>query len=354
MATQDTNVAGVTFYDTDFKSIKRSSKVALKPNPHNKYDHNAIEVWIDGSLVGHIKREINQALLKHIYNGEEVTAKVKKVVGGGKGKNYGIIISVTTPSHINFGENLGEYLGPPGKHLLVYRANAQICLSNEQDISWEKFLEDKKGLPGKLQKPPEPDYHKEYMKTSGFFERLFNNQETAFTSKMMADWRTECSRIEHHNLQRERSIKSFNKANFASEFERYNDECKLNYLSIKHNITFSSASENAAAQKKGYLTFYENILYERLKNKFLCFQQVSIKNAKYDILALSKQKKCLWVIEVDGIIHRFQSIYDKDKNNQSFLLNSGFSLIRISNFEIKRNLNNVVDKVSRELSMIHR
>lgn len=94
-----TNVAGVTFYDTDFSLISTKSRVDIIPEPNNEYDKNALKVLIDGNHVGYINKNINKDILKNIKEKYVIKAKVKSVIGGGE-YNNGIVLSITLNSNI--------------------------------------------------------------------------------------------------------------------------------------------------------------------------------------------------------------------------------------------------------------
>lgn len=89
-----TNVAGVTFYDTDFSLISVKSIVNIIPEPNNEYDNNALKVLIDGNHVGYINKDINKGISKKIEEGYTIKSKVKSVIGGGE-YNNGIVLSIT-------------------------------------------------------------------------------------------------------------------------------------------------------------------------------------------------------------------------------------------------------------------
>ena len=54
------------------------------------------------------------------------------------------------------------------------------------------------------------------------------------------------------------------------------------------------------------------------------------------------------VVEVDGDIHDLQKDYDQERENH--LMARGFSIVRVSNDDVKKNLNAVIQRISESCS----
>jgi very-short-patch-repair endonuclease len=54
------------------------------------------------------------------------------------------------------------------------------------------------------------------------------------------------------------------------------------------------------------------------------------------------------IIEIDGDIHQYQK--EEDNLRQEFLEASGFKVIRFSNDEVMKNIDEVIEKIKRELT----
>lgn len=109
MAAFNTKLVGVTKPAPDgtdrqriiAKFVSEGMILELKPEPENKYDKNAIGVWIHVKgffsnkrfHIGYISAEIADRLSGEIQGGKEVKAKVKNVTGG-SGRALGVNISI--------------------------------------------------------------------------------------------------------------------------------------------------------------------------------------------------------------------------------------------------------------------
>ncbi|AEE23512.1 HIRAN protein [Glaciecola sp. 4H-3-7+YE-5] len=84
------------------KFCKEEMELELIPEPLNKYDSDAIGVWItvNGLIsskryhIGYISTEISFRLSEEIQKGKEVYAYIKNVTGGLHGKSLGVNITI--------------------------------------------------------------------------------------------------------------------------------------------------------------------------------------------------------------------------------------------------------------------
>ncbi|MDP2090706.1 MAG: endonuclease domain-containing protein [Candidatus Gracilibacteria bacterium] len=55
------------------------------------------------------------------------------------------------------------------------------------------------------------------------------------------------------------------------------------------------------------------------------------------------------ILEIDGCIHNKKEIYELDKYKEELLINMGFIVLRVTNEEIKNDLNNVIKTIKQYL-----
>ena len=347
MAKIKTHVAGVTFYNVNFASIKKSSKVQIIPEPTNPYDKNALKVIIDGTHVGYIKRELAETLAPKILDGAFIKAKVKSVVGWNK-PNQGIILTLSITEKFDIGranDELGDYLKNEAANLKIIEAPNPVTILDAPVPSWELFLEEKKGIPQKIEEPYEPDYEYLYKKEVSFWRRLFLGDFEAFTKKKHDEWVKKLAAIKKKNKYRKDIIKKFPKQLLEPEYSSYIKSKQIEYIFNKLNISFAFEDEILQMIKSGYLTTYEEILYDHLKGNFFVLRQIHLDKMSYDLLLISSTNGHLWIIEIDGNIHRFERIKERDKLKEELALRKGISLIRIPNWHIGHNLQEVLRQV---------
>lgn len=55
------------------------------------------------------------------------------------------------------------------------------------------------------------------------------------------------------------------------------------------------------------------------------------------------------IVEIDGGIHNRKDIREKDEFRQKFLENNGYNVIRYTNSEVKKSLEDVLERLLKEL-----
>ncbi len=80
-------VAGISFYNAPFDEMKTGDKLALKREPENPYDENAIAIHHNDRMIGHINRELAMSLAPLIdENNASITCYVDELTGVGESK----------------------------------------------------------------------------------------------------------------------------------------------------------------------------------------------------------------------------------------------------------------------------
>jgi len=349
MATIETHVAGVTFHNVNFASIKKSSKVQIIPEPTNPYDKNALKVVIDGTHVGYIKKELAETLTPKISSGAYIKAKVKSVVGWNK-PNQGIILtlSIFEKSDIKrSNEELGGYVKNKASNIKIIEAPNPITIFDAPVPSWKLFLEEKKGIPQKIKEPCEPNYKHLYKKEVPFWRRLFFKNFETFKKKKHDEWIKKLAVIKEKNKNRDVIINKFSRRLLESEYNSYIKSKQIEYIFNKLNISFASDEEILQMIQQGYLTIYEQILYNYIKRKFLVYRQVNLDNLSYDLLLISLRSGYLWIIEIDGNIHSFEIVKERDEVKEALAIRKGISVIRMTNWYIGHNLKKMLEKLNK-------
>ena len=73
--------------------LKSGQELKLVREPDNKYDHNAIGIWVGNEQLGYVPKETASGLAPEMDNGKEFYCEVSEITGGGD-KNYGCNISI--------------------------------------------------------------------------------------------------------------------------------------------------------------------------------------------------------------------------------------------------------------------
>ncbi|MDD3320187.1 MAG: endonuclease domain-containing protein [Paludibacter sp.] len=100
-------------------------------------------------------------------------------------------------------------------------------------------------------------------------------------------------------------------------------------------------------QMRDNMTIAEERLWEEIKSKKLSVKfrrQHVIGNYIPDFVALS----CKLIIEVDGKIHNYQKEADEQRTYE--LNQEGFKVIRFTNEEVIKNINQVLEKIRNQIS----
>jgi len=75
--------------------LEAGDTLYLQPEPTNKYDENAIEIYFGDIVLGYIAKETSPKILEDV-KADKVKCKVAQVTGGVPGKdNFGCNIEVT-------------------------------------------------------------------------------------------------------------------------------------------------------------------------------------------------------------------------------------------------------------------
>jgi very-short-patch-repair endonuclease len=114
---------------------------------------------------------------------------------------------------------------------------------------------------------------------------------------------------------------------------------------IKHINNLNSLLE-ARRDLRNNPTREEETLWQRIRNSKLGFKfrrQHSIGNFIADFYCPAKKL----IIEVDGGQHLNKREYDKERNN--YLESLGFKVIRFWNEEVNKDIDEVVEKIKKEL-----
>ena len=112
METLYSKVAGVTFEGRQsvIAEMIGNEQVMLKPEPENKFDPNAIAVWVafppeaqrESAQIGYLPKEIAAKVAPNI-EGESMYGQVDEITGGfeiepNRFASYGVIVRVELPS----------------------------------------------------------------------------------------------------------------------------------------------------------------------------------------------------------------------------------------------------------------
>jgi hypothetical protein len=104
-------VAGVTFDGRQeiIGMMHGNEDVMLIPEPDNKYDENAIAVWVafptesghEKAQIGYLPRDV-AASVAPIIEGEKILCKVDEITGGfelygGDTANFGVVLDIELP-----------------------------------------------------------------------------------------------------------------------------------------------------------------------------------------------------------------------------------------------------------------
>lgn len=105
-------VAGVTFEGRQeiIDTMHGTEIIQLRPEPQNKYDENAIAVWVafppesgmEAAQVGYLPKEVAAKVAPHM-DGEYFVGYVDEITGGflkydGSVASYGLIVRVELPN----------------------------------------------------------------------------------------------------------------------------------------------------------------------------------------------------------------------------------------------------------------
>lgn len=301
MTSLDLKVVGVTFLPVRFDTISTRSIVHLVHETTNPHDANAVKVVIDGKQVGYISRYDNIAVVNKLKSNEISKVKVKKVTGGGN-LNNGIVISIVFNSVYESQQEVlhaGRYIGK----IKPYVSYTSDKIHNNKIDQRELFI--------------------------GFLRHVNLIGPRPFFGV----------------AKYEDKIDSFSYLNHSKQYRDYL-QIRLE-VSILPLYNINDWNNNQDAGK--YVTIYENVLYSRMKDTFPTCRQAYFSRHPIDIVSFHVHTKRLWAIEVDGGIHQYSHIKTNDDRIDNLLLNSGVSVIRVSNQAIQENVNCVFDRIRTQI-----
>jgi hypothetical protein len=151
--TDTLEVVGESFYQESLRALVEPTgqrvrvpvEATLVAEANNRYDRNAISVWIQGRQVGHLSREDAQALRPGLLALQEehdaLIALAGVIAGGGDGRpSYGVFLEFDpaafgVPSH----EEVVAVRRQPGGEMRTGFRNAasQDAANDAFDLSWE-------------------------------------------------------------------------------------------------------------------------------------------------------------------------------------------------------------------------
>jgi very-short-patch-repair endonuclease len=301
MPSLDLKVVGVTFHPVIFDTISSKSKVDLSHDTKNPHDANAVKVVIDGKQVGYISKNDNITVLNKLKSNEIAEVKVKKVTGGGS-LNNGIVIRIVFNSVYNSqkGESdAGKYVGG----IKPYISYISDKIHNNKIDQRELFI--------------------------GFLRHV----------KLIG------SRPLFGVAEYENKIDSLSYLNHSKQYRDYL-QIRLED-SILPLYQINDWNNNQDSGK--YVTIYENVLYSRLRDTFPTCRQAFFSRHPIDIVSFYVHTKRLWAIEVDGGIHQYSHTKTNDDRINNLLLNSGISVIRVSNHAIQESADYVFDRIRAQI-----
>ena len=347
MAKFQTHVAGVTHYDTDYSSIKKTSIVNLVQEPTNQYDSFAIKVNIDGKTVGYVKRGFNQTLISEIKRGSSVSARVRAVVGGGEGMNHGIVLDVIVDdgqTALRTSSDLGAIQRQASREITVSRSKFLLKNDPSQPELWIKFLEKTKGVPLTESYPAKPDYEDEYRRSTSWITRVFNRDFDRFKARRRDEYQHKVSYIQARNRERQQLIDTHNanRESIENEFKEF--AAKFKARSILAQVNASSSGK--ANERSPFVSVYERSLFQEIKRHVrFALHQVKLDEKHVDILCITDDGPDVWAIEVDGGIHQRERKIESDHVLEGHLQRMGVSLIRVPNSVVSQDIQACCKKI---------
>lgn len=347
MAKFQTHVAGVTYYDIDYSKIKKTSEVRLIPEPTNRYDDAAIRVEINKKAVGYIKRGFNKTLISEMQRGSEVSARVRSVVGGGEGMNYGIVLDVVVDdgqAKLRGGSHLGEVKRKASREITVSRSYVSLEKTPEDADLWIAFLEKKRKILSPAAFPTEPDYRSEYRKKTSWLARVFSDGFEQFRSDRKNEYLRQVEAAKARNQERDRLIEAYSaeKKLAGREFKEFASKSKVRSILSQIRASPSRSSNEPSP----FVTVYERTLFSEIQRYVpFSFQQVKIDDKNIDILCITEWAPYVWAIEVDGGVHQRERKIASDRVLESHLHQLGVSLIRVPNSIVSEDVQSCCKKI---------
>ncbi len=115
-------------------------------------------------------------------------------------------------------------------------------------------------------------------------------------------------------------------------------------LANKNNFFhYNSKLKSFAKENRKEMTKAEACLWKYvLGSKQMMGYQFRRQRPVLDYIADFMCKELMLIIEVDGITHQYEEIYDNDKIREVALKRIGFSIIRFSDSEVLEDIHNVI------------
>jgi very-short-patch-repair endonuclease len=106
---------------------------------------------------------------------------------------------------------------------------------------------------------------------------------------------------------------------------------------------YNSKLKSFAKENRKEMTKAEACLWKYvLGSKQMMGYQFRRQRPVLDYIADFMCKELMLIIEVDGITHQYEEIYDNDKIREVALKRIGFSIIRFSDSEVLEDIHNVI------------
>jgi very-short-patch-repair endonuclease len=98
------------------------------------------------------------------------------------------------------------------------------------------------------------------------------------------------------------------------------------------------------------MTKAEKVLWNELKNRKMCGLKFRRQYPIHYYIADFYCHEKRLIIEVDGGIHRDKSVREHDENRSAELEGLGIRVIRVTNEQILKSLDEVIDKIKKSLN----
>ncbi len=68
------HIAGFTFYEgvLAFNNLQIGTELLLKPEPDNRYDHDAVSIWHNNHKLGFVPRSVNKPIAAILNTGHNI------------------------------------------------------------------------------------------------------------------------------------------------------------------------------------------------------------------------------------------------------------------------------------------
>lgn len=343
-----TKIKGTTYYNIDFSKLKIGTSLHLVRDKQNIHDVNAIRVLYGEIMLGHIEKEVATVLSKIIDSGTKIKAVLLQILGGPPNK-YGLLISVSiyenrdekyydsgkNTSYVNDIKsfNIIESIVTHNITLKDFKYDRNLYFKQKHKLDYEVIIESK------------PDFKKLFKSTHGVIDNLFNIGINEYIYNENIKWDLNVKKLTNYNLDIKLKRSEYEKIFDLNDFLIYKKANFIINLFKNHDVSLTDNKKIEEDIQNGYITTYELLLYEKLRNKTWIYRQVIIKGFSVDFLIFNFDNNKCWAVEVDGGIHRTVPKFNRDNECAEELNKIGISLVRVSNSLISRNIDYVVEKI---------